>query len=522
MPSYGRAGVYITEQLAGVTPTPSTTNPSTAGFIGEHWRGPTTAQRITSWAQFVQVFGGFNTSTTPTLNNVYLPFAVYEFFVNGGQACWVARITGSSTPGTSASTTLLDSAATPQATLRLTAGSMGVVGNVGTWGNSMYASVANRGGASSGRFDLTLFYGGTTGQYIVETWIDLSMNPMDARYALSVLNSPISGSQWVVATNQNSPTTPPNNAPAVVSTQQFSGGTDCSSPSTTDRSTAVTFGSSPFDIVPGVLNINMPGETTTSVLGSAITYAQTRPATFLVLDPPSGLTPAGAVSYLQSLAPVSSYAALYYPWLYASDPSSTALNSVRLLPPGGFILGQIANTDTQVGPWKAPAGINTRLNVVQAERTFAPSDLDTLNSNNVDALRTLASGGVVIWGARTMQTGYATLYVPVRRTLNYIENSLVQTLQFAIFQPNNPVLWGQIASTVNQFLGGLFNAGAFAGSSPATSFYVTCDATNNTPQTISQGIVNVQVGLALVSPAEFISILITQYQSSGTTTVTQL
>jgi phage tail sheath protein FI len=182
----------------------------------------------------------------------------------------------------------------------------------------------------------------------------------------------------------------------------------------------------------------------------------------------------------------------------------------------------MVNIDTTAGVWVAPAGLQTVLtNVVQAERPLAPSDMASLNLGNVNALRTRANGQVVIWGTRTMQAGYATLYVPIRRTLNYIESSLVHLLEFAVFQPNDQLLWTQISAICNNFLSGLYAQNAFPGQNASTSYYVTCDATNNTPQTISQGIVNTTIGVALLYPAEFISLLIAQFQSTGQTTVTQ-
>jgi hypothetical protein len=325
-----------------------------------------------------------------------------------------------------------------------------------------------------------------------------------------------------VATNLFDAAASPNNSP-VAGTFQLSGGTDAGDPSSADFITALTYGQATpaaMDVVPGIINLNLPGNSTTTVLNAAITYAQTRPYTFLVMDPPAAQTPASAVSFLGSLSPVSSYAALYYPWLTTVNPAQSNLQSSINLPPGGFVLGQMAKTDQTAGVWQAPAGTSTTLvNVVAAERPFAPSDLDTLNSNNVNALRTRPNGSVVIWGTRTMQQGYGSLYVPIRRTLNYIEASLAQLLEFSVFQPNDVLLWGSITATCNQFLASLWGQNAFPGSTVAQAYYVTCNASNNTPQSIATGVVNTTVGVALLYPAEFINLVIAQFQSSGITTI---
>jgi phage tail sheath protein FI len=60
--------------------------------------------------------------------------------------------------------------------------------------------------------------------------------------------------------------------------------------------------------------------------------------------------------------------------------------------------------------------------------------------------------------------------------------------------------------------------GVLAGTTPDQAYFVTCDSTNNTSTTVAQGVVNVQVGVAVQSPAEFIVIEIGQY--SGSTSAT--
>jgi len=519
--TYGAPGVYTSVQLNGPTPAPSAVSPSVAAFAGENWRGPSgQSVQCNSWSDFVKYYGGFNTATTPVLTNPYLPYAVYEYFANGGKTCWINRIVSSGTPGTSASLTLKDQAATPQNTLTLTTGLLGLSGNVGTWGNSLYAQVTS---AGSGRFNLNIYLGPVSTANLVESWPSLSMAPSDSRYAPSILNSPTAGSVWVVATAVTDATSPPLNSPAVIASAAFTGGTDSADPSAADRIAAVTLGTSPFDLIPGVINMNLPGETTSTVVNAAVTYAQTRPYTFIAVDTASGLTPAGAVAYFSSISPVSPNAAIYYPWVYATNPANNNLQSTILLPPGGFVLGQMVTTDSTQGVWYAPAGLTTVLtNVVQAERKFTPSDIATLNTNNVNTIRTRANGQVIIWGTRTMQNGYASLYIPVQRTLNYIQAVLAQLLEFAVFQPNDLILWTNISNVCTSFLNGLLTSNAFPTSTASGAYYVICDQTNNTPQTVAAGVVNVTVGVALVTPAEFIQLNIQQFQGTGVTTVTTI
>jgi uncharacterized protein len=535
--NYGAPGVYVTESLLAPSPVPTTTSPSTAGFAGEHYRGPTgVAILCNSWNQFVQYYGGFNPNPAPVLSNTWLPYAVFEFFNNGGVQCYINRIAASANAGVAASATFTDNLATSQNTLRLTAGFLGVGSpfspnpypNVGSWGNSLYAQIVTpQSNTSAGTFNLIIYFGGTSQGNVVETWNNLSMNPQSTRYAPTVLNSSVGGSLWVIATDLFSPAFPPLNNPIAQGPTQLTGGVDTLDPSVADRQNAWTYGNaaSAFDAVNGVLNLNAPGETNSSVLSSAITYASGgtsgRPYSFLVVDPAQGVSVATAVSYMQTLQGLnnSSFAALYYPWVSAVNPASPSLQANITMPPGGFVLGQMASVDTLSGAWYAPAGTQTVMNgVVATERVLSPGNYATLNQANINALKTLANGQVIIWGARTFLTQLTDVYVPIRRTLNYVEASLSNLLTFAVFQPNDALLWATITATCTQFLGGMAGRNAFQGQTQAQQFFVICNTTNNTNSTIQQGIVNTTIGLALNYPAEFIQLNVQQFQSSGVTT----
>jgi phage tail sheath protein FI len=439
--------------------------------------------------------------------------------LNGGTQCWVTRIGAVATPGVASSITLKDQSATPQSTLSLQAGFYGGSTSPGTWGNAMYVDVVAN-SAATGAFNLNIYSGGYGAQYLVEQWNDLNMVKGSARYAPTLINAIGSGSMWVVATDLNDSAASPLNAPTAVTQQQLIGGIDVSDPVPTDRESAVTVGTSAFDYVQGPFNFNMPGESTLAVITTAITYATTgKSYSFLVVDTASGQTPANAVSFEQSLSPVSANAAVYYPWVNMSNPANNNGQSTILVPPGGFVLGQYASIDASQGVWWGPAGALTALSgVASAERLLSAADLSNLNLANVNAIKTRADGSVIIGGLRTLQQGYASLYVPVQRTLNYIAASLAQILDHFVFGPNDGASWATIVASCVTFLNGLLSVGAFAGSTPSTAFYVICDSTNNTQQSISQGLLNVTVGVALQYPTEFIALNLTQFQ--GTTTVT--
>ena len=73
-----------------------------------------------------------------------------------------------------------------------------------------------------------------------------------------------------------------------------------------------------------------------------------------------------------------------------------------------------------------------------------------------------------------------------------------------VFEPNDEPLWVAIRTTIEAFMLGLFNQGAFQGTTPSQAFQVKCDATTTTPDDQPNGIVNIVVAFAPLKPAEFV------------------
>jgi len=90
MATYNRPGVYLEEvpSSAALSSTPTAT---VATFIGAFAKGPTTTTLITSWNQFVSLYGDIVYNTADTDGAI----AVYLFFSNGGSQCYVKRVAAS-------------------------------------------------------------------------------------------------------------------------------------------------------------------------------------------------------------------------------------------------------------------------------------------------------------------------------------------------------------------------------------------------------------------------------------------
>lgn len=495
MPSLRRPGVYIDEILSPAAAI-SSPNSGVAAFLAPHTRGPVRPVYLESWSEFQQQFGGFGLTTQ------YLPIALHQFFSNGGRGAWVMRVAAAA--ATSAAR-ILNDATNP--TLTVTAD------NPGTWGQQIYVEIVQ---TVAGRFDLNVYYGGTTPGNIVERWPDLTMLTNDPRYAPNLINSVTAGSYYITVTDMNSATV--DRRPANTGTPQaLTGGTDVPVTVPGDITAAAT-GYTLLDTIEGPLTINMPGIVDTTAQDGLLSYCAARGDCFAVLDPAENSTVAAVTAY--ATARNSAFGATYYPWIYVADPVG-AQGSMRKVPPGGAVVGQYATTDTLRGPWKAPAGISNRLaGAMAVEAKLTNTDLDSLNTSQVNAIRQMPGFGVCIMGARTLKPTMSDRYISTRRTLNYIRKALLDGTRWAIFEPNDSTLWGGLATNIQAFLLSIWQRRGLRGNSAAEAFYVKCDSSNNTPQSIAAGQVNIEVGVALQFPSEFVVIRIGQWEGGSTATVT--
>lgn len=263
----------------------------------------------------------------------------------------------------------------------------------------------------------------------------------------------------------------------------------------------------------------LPGVTTADVtqVAAALDYCRTQNA-FFVVDAAAGVTASALNGAVAPLRGQGAHGAVYWPRLVTPDSGPGGL------PPCGTVAGVMARTDSERGVWKAPAGIGAGLSGVLG--TVFPTDdgvSATLNPEGLNVLRSFPTAGLVVWGARTLAgaDGAASAdfrYVPVRRLTDYLSASLYLGTQFAVFEPNDPVLWGQIRLAVTAFLDGLFRQGAFQQSekrTPSDSYFVVCDSSVNPQSEIDAGRVNIVVGFAPLKPAEFVIVTITQMSQAG-------
>ncbi len=184
---------------------------------------------------------------------------------------------------------------------------------------------------------------------------------------------------------------------------------------------------------------------------------------------------------------------------------------LSIVPPSGAIAGIYAQNDNVAGVWKAPA--NMSLASVKGVTQLINNNIqDSMNihstGKSINAIRAFSGKGVLVWGARTLKgNDNEWRYIPVRRLFNYVEESIKESTEWAVFSPNTQNTWTKIKSQIENFLTNVWRAGGLAGAIPAQAFFVNVGLNSTMDaQDILEGRLIVEVGMAAVRPAEFIII----------------
>jgi hypothetical protein len=283
--------------------------------------------------------------------------------------------------------------------------------------------------------------------------------------------------------------------------------------------------------------LNAPGVTEAANVNLLLTYAYNRGDVFVIIDPTQttlDVTSQLALtnSYTGGTAGVNAlgFGAVYYPNLTIPSPTVSTPGATITAYPGGAVAAKYVTTDAARGVFKSPAGLEARLSGVVAVPTLTSSELDYLNNGTsnpntfatatpVNAVRYVPGAGIVVMGARTLNTGYQYKYVSVRRSLIYLRKLLTDITSFAMFESNDERLWNRLQNTCESALIDFWNSGGLKGTSALDAFYVKSDSSINTTSSIAAGEVHLEIGVALQRPAEFVVIRISQYDSGSVVTV---
>jgi uncharacterized protein len=541
--NYLYPGVYIEEirgpqQISGV-------GTSTTAFVGWTEKGPDEPTLIDSWNAFLAKFGNFTWGYN-------VPFAVYNFFAEGGAYAYV--VSAKASDGLAAATVVV-------APFQFTAASPGL------WGNDLAIAIENYPWEDTPSTTLTPTFGirvlysaakveqddskktvlerlitryiknnnldsakitRTVDYYVIEEFPGLTIKDLKkgANGQPSSLEAKINGQSLFlrVTVNAETPPAPTALAPALLVT-----GADSTSGTPVDYQGALA----KLDPITDASLLVLPDtgmlddlKTQQATIQQGINYCESRTPCdmFMIADAPFWLdpqtlrsfkrgepiTPPGATAAIDlENALNSDRGAIYYPWI---DFFNTSTARSVTIPPSGAIAGTYSETDSRVGVFKAPAGIRDGKlsSAVSLTALVTEKAQGILNPDGINAIRSLPTYGIVTYGARTLSTDPSLIYISVRRLLTYIEMSLYRGLQWVVFEPNDQKLWGTVRRDVTVFLTQVWTAGGLFGAKDSDAFEVKVDASNNPPATRNQGLLYIDIKVAPVRPAEFVVLRIQQ------------
>lgn len=566
MAEYLSPGVYVEEYDSGASPMQGVST-STAGFVGLAERGPVTGQPqlVTSFADYKRMYGGY-LSEAAYGGARFLPYAVEQFFLNGGARAYIMRAApADAKAGVVQAGVLTISAANP-----------------GAWAENMRVTVAPASKAKTQILavdgaDLTLknadgfnpgdvveLFDGKEAVYATVKSVLDRVVTLDAPCTADVADSRVGTSKYIRtceititarlddmveiyenlslkagALNYASVKTakselirvevePKADAETVVP-YELCGGTGSElvlTPAGGSNGTVLTVAAGTYlgkDDGPGkrtglqaflengnVSIMAIPGVTLPEVQSALIAFCENKKSCFAILDIPMELTKTNDVANFRDMYD-STYAAMYHPWLQMYDAGS---KHAAYFPPSGAMAGIYARSDNERGVHKAPANEVVR-GCTGLSCSYNTGEQDILNPLGVNLIRAFPGRGIRVWGARTISSNGLWKYVNVRRLFIYVEESIKANTNWVVFEPNSEALWSRVTRTIANFLATCWRDGALAGSSPDQAFFVECGATTMTQDDIDNGRLICQIGIAPVKPAEFVIFRITQKTATG-------
>ena len=518
MPTYTAPGVYV-EEVPSSQKVLSAAPTAVAAFVGFTERAPNddpndpqglAPRLVTSWSQFEALYGSF-------APDCMLPLSVYGYFANGGSIAYICRVPHTDPSGKPSTLAL------PAADRAL--GEPLKIESVDPDANITVDIATEDPGADAADgpapFTLTVLENGEpveqfpnlefgSGERNVKTVVNKTSTKIKVDLALD--KGVDLGSQLELLKpgryqlQKAEPVKVPVNGRKFAGSESARAGInglavadDVTMVVVPDLITAATKDD-------GSIDLNLWKAVQTAL----ISHCEQNGNRMAVLDAPPGMTPQQIRDWRSEVAMYdSAFAALYYPWIKVENPIGVNGNAEMFIPPSGHIAGLWARTDESRGVWKAPAN-DTLRGVLDIERAVTQNEQSLLNPIGINCIRPFGTRGIRVWGARTLASDSDWRYINVRRLFNMVEATIHDGTQWAVFEPNDMALWEGVKRTLTAFLRGLWSAGALFGATPDQAFYVKCDAETNPPESIDEGKLVVEVGIAPVKPAEFVVFRISQ------------
>jgi hypothetical protein len=477
---------------------------STTAFIGRTLRGPVNHPvTVRSFAEFQQVFGGL-WQPSP------MPYAVEQYFENGGRRAVIVRVCNGGAPAT--------------ITLPCGQGSLTLEARSPGSREALRASVDydNVGAQEEDRFNLVVQRVRSSGSEHIEDqeiFRRLSIVPGTARFVSVALQE----STLVRVRGDVPPLRPDRTYRAgaqhpigyVDSNADGDDGeplTDYDLIGSRERRTGLFALRAADDV--HFLCIPPPArdrDVGASVLVVAARVCRDLGA-MLIVDPPAAWESCDdALKGLRELDLQSDQALMCFPRVLAYDRLRGRYESFANC---GAVAGVLARMDEQRSPWQTGPDDELLLRPgTRAAVVLSDTERSRLAAHGINALQSLRTAGEHRLPLRTLAGGAgrnaeSSLLTPRRRAL-LVMGSIERGTRWAVFEAGDRSVWHKVTRQVQDFLQSLASAGLFGPGDAGDAYYVICDERVNSETDAHEGRVNLLVGLRAARTGDYLSFLVT-------------
>lgn len=194
----------------------------------------------------------------------------------------------------------------------------------------------------------------------------------------------------------------------------------------------------------------------------------------------------------------TNYAAVYGNWIKNADLFT---GKKIWLPFSGYAAGIFAKSDAIGNTWAAPAGFNRAMFNNALDIAFNPNQKqrDRLYEIAVNPVVYFSGDGYTIFGQKTLQNKPTAFdRINVRRLFLTLERAVQKTVKYFVFEPNTEFTRKRLINTIIPIFNYAKNTQGLY------DFLIVSDDRNNTPDTIDNNELIVDIYIKPVRTAEFI------------------
>jgi uncharacterized protein len=482
-----------------------------AAFVGRCLKGPISRPvSVTSFSEFSQTFGGLWQPST-------VSYAIEQFFENGGREAFIVRVANGARP--------------PSLTLPAGPEQLKLIALHPGSREYLRASVDYDGIGESepDRFNLVLQRVRAAGSEMIEEqeiFRRLSVLPETGRAVSDILmDSRLARVTGPIPERRPDRSVRNPDSPIVGYINSNTDGDDGGPLTDYDIIGSASDGTGLFALrsIPGFNILCIPPlareqDVGLSTLVIAAQFCRDQHALLLVDPPSTWLAPNQALTELREWPFRSENAAMYFPRVVALD---RLRGRHEVFGSCGAAAGLIARNDETWPVWAAAEGEDSILRPgLRPASAVSDADRQRLAQAGVNTLMSVRPAQRSTATPRTLAAGSSGSpdwkYLSARRLSLFVTASIERGTRWMLFENNADPTWARARSQVENFLDGLDQQGAFAGSSPEESYFVVCDERVNPPRTVAEGKVKVLFGIAITKPSDFHAWLITHTAAGST------